>query len=124
MKIDLQAKKTSSSEFHGVNFKERTNNSETLVQETQTTALMNYSYVSNEVFDVFYVDYIEFKKYADDIINSLNVKNRVYEISGSKNDQSKLKFLKVEILKLQTYNASLKEYNKFKSKIIKSLTTC
>ena len=85
---------------------------------------MNYSYVSNEVFDAFYVDYIEFKKYADNIINSLNVKNRVYEISGSKNDQSKLKFLKVEILKLQTYNASLKEYNKFKSKIIKSLTIC
>ena len=124
MKIDLQAKKTSSSDFHDVNFKERTNNSETLVQATQKTALMNYSYVSNEVFDAFYVDYIEFKKYADDIINSLNVKNRVYEISGSKNDQSKLKFLKVEILKLQTYNTSLKEYNKFKSKIIKSLTTC
>ena len=37
----------------------------------QTSVLMNYSYISNEVFDAFYVDYIEFKKYVDDIINSL-----------------------------------------------------
>ena len=36
---------------------------------------MNYSYVSNDVFDAFYVDYIEFKKNVDDIISSLNTKN-------------------------------------------------
>ena len=35
---------------------------------------MNYSYVSNEVFDTFYEDYIEFKNYMDDIINDLNAK--------------------------------------------------
>ena len=79
-----------------------TNNSKTLTQATQTTASMNYSYVSNEVFDAVYVDYIKLKKYVDDIINSLTVKNKVYEKSGSNNNQSKLKFLEVEILKLQT----------------------
>ena len=52
-----------------------TNKSETLAQVTQTTDSMNYSYVSNDVFDAFYVDYIEFKKYMDDIINSFNTKN-------------------------------------------------
>ena len=112
MEKDLPAKTTGSSDFN--DFKEMTNISETLVQATQTTASMNYSYVSNEVFDVFYVDYIEFKKYVDFIINGLNVKNRVDEISGSSNDQSKLKFLEVEILKIKTNNASLKECNKSK----------
>ena len=94
--------KQTSSDFHNVNFKEMTNNSKTLTQATQTTASMNYSYVSNEVFDAVYVDYIKLKKYVDDIINSLTVKNKVYEKSGSNNNQSKLKFLEVEILKLQT----------------------
>lgn len=47
---------------------------EKIPQSTQTKASMNYSYVSNEVFDTFYEDYIEFKNYMDDIINDLNAK--------------------------------------------------
>ena len=39
---------------------------------------MNHSYVSNDIFDVFYVDYVEFKKYLDDI-NSFNAKSEVCE---------------------------------------------
>ena len=35
---------------------------------------MNHSYVNNDVFDAFYIDYSEFKKYVDDNINSLNAK--------------------------------------------------
>ena len=84
---------------------------------------MNHNYVSNDVFDAFYVDYIEFKKYVDDIVNSLNIKNAVCEKSGSNNDQSKLQFLEAEILKLRNENTSLKDDNKFKLKIIESLTT-
>ena len=33
----------------------------------QTSDLLNHSYVSNDVFDAFYVDYIEFEKYVDEI---------------------------------------------------------
>ena len=66
------------SDFHGVSCKEKTNNCETLGQATQTSALLNHSYVSNDVFDVFYVDYVQFKKYLDDI-NSFNSKNEVCE---------------------------------------------
>ena len=47
---------------------------EKIPQSTQTKASMNYSYVSNEVFDTFYENYIEFKNYMDDIINDLNAK--------------------------------------------------
>ena len=80
---------------------EKKSNSETLAQATQTSALLNHSYVSNDAYDAFYVDYIEFKKYIHDIINSLNKKNAVCEKSGSNNDQSKLQFLEEEILKLR-----------------------
>ena len=59
----------------------------------------------------------------DDIINSLNAKKEVRKKSGSNNDQSKLKFLEGEILKLRNEN-SLKDDNKSKLKIIESLTTC
>ena len=48
----------------------------------------------------------------------------VCEKSGSKNGQSKLKFLEAEILKLRNKNTSLKDDNKYKLKIIESLTTC
>ena len=40
------------------------------------------------------------------------------------NDQSKLKFLEAEILKLKNENASFKGDNKSKVKMIESLTTC
>ena len=110
-----------SSDFHEVSYKGKTNNLETLAQATQTSALMNHSYLSN---DVFCLDYIEFKKYVDDIINSLNAKNEVCEKSGRNIDQSKLKFLEAEILKLRNENTSLKDNNKSKLKIIESLTTC
>ena len=88
----------------------------------QTSALLNHSYVSNYVFDAFHVDYIEFKKYVDDIINSLNAKNELCEKIGSNNDQRKLKLLEAEILKLRNENTSLKSNNKSKLKIIESLT--
>ena len=93
--------KHTSSDFHEVSCKEKTNNAETLAQATQTSALLNHSYVSNDAYDAFYVDYIEFKKYIHDIINSLNKKNAVCEKSGSNNDESKLQFLEAEILKLR-----------------------
>ena len=104
-----------------------TNNSETLAQATKTSPLMNHGYISNDVFDTFYVDYIEFKKYLNDIINSFNAKNvceKVCGKSGSNNDQSKLKFLEAKILKLRNENTSLKYDNKSKIKIIESLATC
>ena len=44
--------------------------------------------------------------------------------TGNSNDQSKLKFLEAEILKLRNENTSLKDDNKSKLKIIESLTTC
>ena len=56
--------KQTSRDFHEVRCKEKINNSESLAQATQTHALLNHSYVRNDVFDVFYVDYIEFKKYV------------------------------------------------------------
>ena len=52
--------KYTSNDFHEVSCKEKTNNSKPLAQATQTSALSNHSYVSNDVFDAFYVDYIEF----------------------------------------------------------------
>ena len=123
-KVDSVFIKHISSDFHEVNCTEKTNNCETLAQTTQTSALLNHSYVSNDVFDTFYVDCTEFKKYVDDIINSLNAKSKVYEKSGSKNDQSKLKLLEAEILKLRNENTSLKNDNKPKLKIIEYLTNC
>ena len=113
--------KHTSSDFHEANYKRKTNNIETLAQATQTSVLMNHSYVSN---DVFCLDYIEFKKYVDDIINSLNAKNEVLEKSGRNIDQSKLKYLEAEILKLRKENTSLKDNNKSKLKIIESFATC
>ena len=112
--------KHTSSDFHEANYKRKTNNIETLAQATQTSVLMNHSYVSN----VFCLDYIEFKKYVDDIINSLNAKNEVCEKSGRNIDQSKLKFLEAEILKLRNENTSLKDNNKSKLKIIESFAIC
>ena len=46
------------------------------------------------------------------IINSLNAKSEVCEKSNSNNDQSKLKFLVADILKLRNENTSLKNDNK------------
>ena len=60
----------------------------------------------------------------DDIIDSLNERNEVWEKSGSNNDQSKLKFLEAEFLKLRNENTSLKDNNESKLKIIESRTTC
>ena len=83
---------------------------------------MNHIYVSNEVFDACYVDYIDFKKYEDDIINNLNAKkNKVCEKSGCNREQSKLKFLQAEILKLRNENTSLKDNNKYKLKLLNHL---
>ena len=48
------------SDFYKVSCKEKKKNSKTLAQTTQTSALLNHSCVSNDVFDAFYVDYIEF----------------------------------------------------------------
>ena len=48
------------SDFYEVSCKEKTNNSKTFAQTTQTSALLSHSCVSNDVFDAFYVDYIEF----------------------------------------------------------------
>ena len=62
--------KHTSCDFNKVICKEKTNKLETLTQATRISALMNHSYVSNDVFDAFYVDII--KKYVDDIIDSLN----------------------------------------------------
>ena len=45
--------KHTSSGFHEVSCKEKTNNSKTLAQAAQTSALLNHSYVSNDVFDAF-----------------------------------------------------------------------
>ena len=115
--------KHTSSDFHEISCKGKTSNCKTLAQATKTSALLNHSYISNHVFDAFHVDYIEFKKYVDDIINSLNVKNEVCKKSGSNSDQIKLKLLEAEILKLRNENTTLKHDNKFKLKIIESLTT-
>ena len=96
---------------------------EKIPQSTQTKASMNYSYVSNEVFDTFYEDYIEFKNYMDDIINDLNAKCTLNEKKQNDNNQSKVQFLEAEILNLKKENESLKDDNKSKLKIIASLTT-
>ena len=58
----------------------------------------------------------------DDV--NLNAKKELYKKSGSNNDQSKLKFLEAEILKLRNENTSLKDDNKSKLKITESVTTC
>ena len=126
MRIDLPIKSTPSLiRLHLLTFtKLAVWRRQTLAQATQTSALLNHSYVSNYVFDTFYVDYVEFKKYMDDIINILNIKNAVCEKSRSNKDQSKLQFLQAEILKLRNENTSLKDDNKSKLKIIESRTTC
>ena len=51
-----------SSDFHKVSCKTETNSFENLAQKTQASALMSYSYVTNNVFNAFYVDYLELKK--------------------------------------------------------------
>ena len=72
-------KHTSRSYFHEVNCKEKTKNSKTVAQTMQTSALMNHSYVSNDFFDDFYVNYIEFNKSVDDIVISLNANTKYAE---------------------------------------------
>ena len=64
------------------------------------------------------------KKYVDDIISSLNAKNKLCKKSGSSNDQIKLKFLEAEILEVKSEHTSLKNDNKSKLKTIESLTFC
>ena len=56
--------KHTSRDFHEVSCTEKTKNSEASAQATRASASMNHFYAKNDVFDSFYVDYIEFKKYV------------------------------------------------------------
>ena len=87
-------------------------------KETQTRN--NCKYVTTQFFDTFYIDYIGFRHYINDILNILNKRNATSTKKPSVLDQILLLEEQVKILKLK--NKTLQEEKKAQLKVIERLT--
>ena len=87
-------------------------------KETQTKN--NCEYVTTELFDTFYNDYIDFKHYINDVLNILNERNTTSTKKPSVSEQILLLKEQVRILKLE--NIKLQEERKAQLNIIERLT--
>ena len=87
-------------------------------KETQTRN--NCKYVTTQFFDTFYIDYIDFRHYINDILNILNKRNATSTKKPSVLDQILLLEEQVKILKLK--NKTLQEEKKAQLKVIERQT--
>ena len=87
-------------------------------KETQTG--YNCEYVTIELFDTFYNDYIDFKHYINDILNILNERNTTSTKKPSVSKQILLLGEQVKIFKLE--NKKLQEEIKAQLNVIGRLT--
>ena len=78
-------------------------------------------FVKNQIFDTFYEDYIEFKHYVDDIIETSSdlIKNLSIE---NVSKQKKIEMLQEKIKLLRNESISLKKYIKTQMKAIENLS--
>ena len=75
----------------------------------QTELFHNNLYVKNDVFDAFYDDYIQYKEYMNDIINTLITKENPSQKQNSRYYDEKVKLLEKQITELKKENCILKE---------------
>ena len=92
---------------------------------TKPNPASNRNYVSLELFNTFYDDYIEYKHYVnDDVIQNISFNKELGKSveNETKSRQSKIKLLQQEIQTLKNENKDLKEENKSHLKIIELLS--
>ena len=80
--------------------------------ETKTDFINENIYVSNDVFDAFYEDYLEYKGYVNDTLNTLIPKDNIFhriEKENTTKHSKKVKSLENQIENLKRENQFLKE---------------
>ena len=86
--------------------------SEEVESGTQTDFIFNNIYVQNDVFDAFYEDYIQYKGYVNDIINTLIPKEESLHRTEKENTtehRKNIELLENQIKDLKRKNQILKE---------------
>ena len=91
---------------------------------TKLNPTSNHNFVSLELFNTFYDDYIEYKYYVNDIIQNISFNKELGKSfeNETKSQQNKIKLLQKEIQTLKIENKDLKEENKSHLKIIELLS--
>ena len=81
-------------------------------------------FVKNEIFDTFYEDYVEFKHYGNDVIETITPSSDLIKNLFNENvsKQKKIEMLQEEIKLLRNENISLKEDIKTQMKAIENLS--
>ena len=79
-------------------------------------------YVTLEMFNTFYDDYIEYKHYINDILTSIRPNDEMNSQNKIDTQEHKIKMLQSELENLKKENKSLIEENKSKLKIIEILS--
>ena len=92
--------------------KENFNKTSEVESGTQINFIHNNIYVKNDVFEAFYGDYLEYKWYVNDILNTLIPKDDILyriEKENTKEPSEKIKSLQNQIEDLKKGNEVLKE---------------
>ena len=78
---------------------------------TKANPASNHNFVSLELFNTFYDDYIEYKHYVNDVIQNISFNKELGKSfeNETKSQQSKIKLLQQEIQTLKNENKDLKE---------------
>ena len=92
--------------------------------KTKPDPTSNHDYVSLELFNTFYDDYIEYKHYVNDVIQNISYNKELGKSfeNETKSQQSKIKLSQQEIQTLKNESKGLKEENKSHLKIIELLS--
>ena len=83
---------------------------------TQTNFIHNNIYIKNNVFEAFYEDYLEYKGYVNDILNTLIPKDDILHRIGKGNTMKHSKIIK----SLQNQIENLKKENEVLKEILTS----
>ena len=91
---------------------------------TKSNPTSNHNFVSLELFNTFYGDYIEYKHYVNDVIQNISSNKELGNSfkDETKSQQNKTKLLPQETQTLKNENKDLKEENKSHLKIIELLS--
>ena len=91
---------------------------------TKPNPTSNHNFVSLELFNTFYDDYIEYKHYVNDVMQNISSNKELGKSfeNDTKTQQSKIKLLQQEIQTLKNEKKDLKEENKYHLKIIELLS--
>ena len=79
--------------------------------ETKTDFINENIYVSNDVFDAFYEDYLEYKGYVNDTLNTLIPKDNIFhriEKENTTKHSKKVKSLENQIESVSQRNTNIK----------------